>query len=59
MAVKERLTKIVESLQAAAEDADRFDRGNASAGTRVRKAAQEAKKDLQELRIMIQERKNA
>tara|TARA_Y100000034_G_scaffold109481_1_gene140848 strand:- start:936 stop:1115 length:180 start_codon:yes stop_codon:yes gene_type:complete len=59
MAVKERLTKIVESLQAAAEDADRFDRGNASAGTRVRKAAQEAKKELQELRIMIQERKNA
>jgi len=59
MAVKERLTKIVESLQAAAEDADRFYRGNASAGTRVRKAAQEAKKDLQELRIMIQERKNA
>jgi hypothetical protein len=59
MAVKERLTKIVESLQAAAEDADRFDGGNASAGTRVRKAAQEAKKELQELRIMIQERKNA
>jgi len=59
MASYESLKAIVDDLEASLSDAQKFDGGNASAGTRVRKAAQEAKKALQDLRLSIQETKNS
>jgi hypothetical protein len=56
--ILEQLQKIVTDLSNALADAGKFDGGNAAAGTRVRKAAQQAKKDLQDLRIAVQEAKN-
>jgi hypothetical protein len=55
----EQFDKILAILTAARIDAVKFDSGNASAGTRVRAAAQEAKEALQELRKLVQETKNA
>tara|TARA_R100000781_G_scaffold61122_1_gene39056 strand:+ start:449 stop:646 length:198 start_codon:yes stop_codon:yes gene_type:complete len=40
-------------------DAERFVLGNKSAGTRVRKCMQKIKKLAQEVRVEIQEQKNA
>ena len=57
--ILEQLQKIVTDLSDALADAGKFDGGNAAAGTRVRKAAQQAKKDLQDLRIAVQEAKNS
>ena len=59
MTIEEKLTAIVDTLKAASVDAGKFDRGNASAGTRVRKAAQAAKGALQDLRVAVQEAKAA
>ena len=55
----ENLQTIIDNLEAAKADADKFDKGNSSAGTRVRSAAQAAKKDLDTLRKAVQETKNA
>lgn len=54
-----KLKAICEALNAAQEDAGKFDKGNASAGTRVRGAAMQAIKDLKALRIAVQEKKNS
>ena len=56
--ILEQLQKIVTDLSDALADAGKFEGGNAAAGTRVRKAAQQAKKDLQALRIAVQEAKS-
>ena len=50
MATKDSLDQIITNLQTAAADADKFDNGNKSAGVRVRKAAQDATKELKALR---------
>lgn len=55
----ELLNEIIANLQSAVVDAEKADNGNSAAGTRVRGAAQTAKAKLQELRISIQESKNA
>ncbi|RXM22030.1 histone H1, partial [Citrobacter sp. AAK_AS5] len=47
------LTSIADELANAINDAQKFDKGNDTAGTRVRKAAQEAKSRLQGLRNMV------
>jgi|688.fasta_scaffold755509_2 hypothetical protein len=47
------LTAIIDHLQAALPDAEKADKGNKSAGTRVRGAAQEAKHALTELRSAV------
>jgi hypothetical protein len=48
---------LVDSLE---EDMDKFyNKGNKTAGTRARKTLQELKKLSQEIRIHIQEQKNA
>jgi len=39
-------------------DVDKFNNGNMSAGTRIRKAMQELKAQAQELRLNVQEIKN-
>ena len=59
MSTLEALQDIIHNLQIAVEDADKFDKGNAAAGTRVRTAAMQAKKDLDVLRKSVQETKNA
>lgn len=59
MSVKESLAKIIANLQAAEADADKCDRGNKSAGVRVRKAAQDATKDLKGLRQEVLEVRDA
>ena len=54
----ENFNKIVEVLNQAQDDVQKFMNGNSSAGTRVRKAMQEVKKLAQEVRLEVQEIKN-
>ena len=53
--VHQTLATLVESLNAALVDAEKCDRGNKAAGTRVRKAAQEAVGALRSLRKQVVE----
>jgi len=57
---KNRLDELIDLLENTREDHEKFfDRGNNAAGTRVRKALQEVKNLAQELRVEVQETKNA
>jgi len=59
MMIKEKLEEIIELLALSDKDTQKFDRGNATAGTRVRKQAMEAIKLLKEMRAeIIEVRKN-
>lgn len=51
--VHQTLATLVESLNAALVDAEKCDRGNKAAGTRVRAAAQDAVVGLKELRKQV------
>jgi|TARA_R110002074_G_scaffold82731_2_gene184759 hypothetical protein len=53
------VTKIQEILNDAQNDVDKFANGNSAAGTRIRKAMQEIKTLAQEVRVNVQEIKNA
>lgn len=54
----ENYNKLKDLVQGAEFDADKFfNRGNKSAGTRLRKAMQEIKKTAQEVRIAVSEKK--
>jgi hypothetical protein len=54
------LQEMITLLEESREDHDRFfERGNNAAGTRVRKTLQEVKTLAQELRLEVQETKNA
>jgi len=55
--VLNKLNEIIASLQAGAVDAGKFDRGNASAGVRTRKRAQECVVALKALRSLVSEAK--
>ncbi len=59
--IKDQLESILAALEAALVDADKFDRGNASAGKRLRKEAVDQMKALKALRAevmdLIHERK--
>jgi len=55
---KSQLQQIIELLNSALEDAEKFDTNNDAAGRRVRGFAQEAKTKLQELRVDIQNERN-
>lgn len=57
--IKDRLTQVLELLESAGRDTDKFDRGNATAGTRVRKNAMEAIRLLKEMRAEIIEVRNS
>lgn len=50
--------KLVEIIGQARNDHDKFESGNASAGSRLRKAMLEVKKLAQEVRVTVQEVKN-
>lgn len=51
--VHEALSVVMKQLELMLRDAEKFDNGNASAGTRVRKQAQEAIKSLKDLRKLV------
>jgi len=54
-----RLEQLINLLENIRDDHEKFfERGNNAAGTRVRKAMQEAKALAQELRLEVQEAKN-
>lgn len=50
---------MIDDLTAALVDAVKHDKGNAAAGTRVRKAMQQAKSAAQAVRTQVQADKNA
>ena len=54
----ETLENIERQLHGAAEDAMKFDQGNNSAGTRVRRAMQNIKGLAQQVRLEVQAQKN-
>jgi hypothetical protein len=56
--VENKLSEIIKLLCEASDDATKFDNGNSSAGTRVRKAAQDATHALKDLRKAVSEVKN-
>ncbi len=51
--IVEKLEKILKDLTLATEDAEKCERGNASAGRRLRKVALDATKALKELRAEV------
>tara|TARA_B100000035_G_scaffold93052_1_gene78707 strand:- start:841 stop:1017 length:177 start_codon:yes stop_codon:yes gene_type:complete len=51
--IVEKFEKILKDLTLATEDAEKCERGNASAGRRLRKVALDAAKALKELRAEI------
>jgi len=51
--ISEKFKEILADLQDAERDSEKCDRGNASAGRRLRKAALNAMKELKELRADI------
>ncbi|MDB9835122.1 hypothetical protein OAC38_03730 [Candidatus Poseidoniaceae archaeon] len=59
MSVEAMVNMMIENLNAALADAVKHDKGNAAAGTRVRKAMQAAKAAAQDVRAKVQDDKNA
>ena len=59
MSVEAMVNMMIEDLNAALADAVKHDKGNAAAGTRVRKAMQAAKATAQDVRAKVQADKNA
>jgi len=60
MATIEKFNELKSLLEGLESDADKFfNKGNSAAGTRVRKGLQELKNLSQDLRLKIQEAKNA
>ena len=58
MSVTNTLQTVVDQLSQAFEDAQKCDSGNKSAGTRVRKTAQQAVNELKTLRKQVLETRN-
>jgi hypothetical protein len=54
----DKMQKLAISIEESHDDAEKFDNGNASAGTRVRKKLLEVKKECDALRKTIQKVKN-
>ena len=59
MSVEAMVQKMIDDLTAALVDAVKHDKGNNAAGTRVRKAMQEAKAAAQAVRVRVQSDKSA
>ena len=58
MSVEAMVQTMIDDLTAALGDAVKHDKGNAAAGTRVRKAMQAIKADSQGIRVQVQNDKN-
>ena len=52
-------TQMLNNLEQGLNDLDKFEDGNASAGTRVRKNMQDVKNLAQLVRVEVQDKKNA
>ena len=59
MSVEAMVQGMIDDLTEALGDAAKHDGGNSAAGTRVRKAMQEAKKAAQAVRTQVQADKNS
>ena len=59
MSVEAMVQTMIDDLTAALADAVKHDKGNAAAGTRVRKPMQAAKAAAQDVRAKVQADKNA
>lgn len=55
---KEKLQLIINLLTSSLDDASKFDAGNDAAGRRIRKDCQDAKAELQKLRLEVQQERN-
>lgn len=58
LAMKQDLLEMIEGLQQAVEDMDRFEGGNDAAGRRVRKVCSEVAKSCKGIRVSVQELRN-
>ena len=58
LAMKADLLEMIEGLQRAVEDMDRFEKGNDAAGRRVRKVCSEVAKSCKGIRVSVQEIRN-
>ena len=56
--IRETLENICQQVHDAKHDAEKFDQGNNSAGTRVRRAMQNIKGLAQQVRLEVQAQKN-
>jgi|TARA_R100000030_G_scaffold78308_1_gene61291 hypothetical protein len=54
-----KMNDMMQTLISTAVDVEKFEQGNKSAGTRIRKAMQEIKTMAQEVRVEVQEIKNS
>ena len=59
MSVEAMVQKMIDDFTAALVDATKHDKGNNAAGTRVRKAMQDAKAAAQAVRVQVQADKTA
>jgi hypothetical protein len=57
--IENTLQNMYETLMSTQTDFDKFRDGNKSAGTRLRKAMQDIKSMAQNVRVQVQEEKNA
>lgn len=57
--LSDALQKLIDDLQLSMRDTEKFDNGNASAGVRIRKKAQDAIKQLKDIRKLVSETKEA
>jgi hypothetical protein len=55
----DKFEQLKQLVLATEEDVQKFNSGNKAAGTRVRKAMQDVKTLAQEIRVEVQEKKNA
>ena len=58
MNLEELLDEMQNEMHGAHEDLEKFNGGNKSAGTRVRKSMQSIKSMAQQVRVQVQETKN-
>jgi hypothetical protein len=58
MNLEELLDEMQNEMHGAHEDLEKFNNGNKSAGTRVRKSMQSIKSMAQDVRVQVQEIKN-
>tara|TARA_Y100000592_G_scaffold85077_1_gene136698 strand:- start:1247 stop:1438 length:192 start_codon:yes stop_codon:yes gene_type:complete len=57
--IETKLKQMLDTLIATQTDYDKFEGGNKSAGTRLRKSMQEIKTLAQEVRVEVQQQKNS
>jgi hypothetical protein len=55
----EQISKLKELIASAEADAEKFNKGNNAAGTRLRNTMQQLKATAQEVRTVVIEKKNA